>query len=280
MDWPLTTHRPFARGYLIPILALLIGGCYTYQKDALHRLEYGRAGRLLPTSKVGPYSIVVTLENQNIDSNTALTSQVKLRAIIQTEYLVQKDSDFDIPSRISLRIDSLWVVLDTGLPSVRLPIHIQSTAKMNYAASLPAWRIGPTFSSDSFTVDTVTQKIRFDLFASAIRTSDDSLISSMRIYDTLYAFDNYQSIWTRWEQEPNPFSPTTTISYDVRAASSVLITIYNVMGQVVDTLVNAYQQAGHYQTTWENTTGLASGVYFYRAQIGDLSYTRKLFLLK
>jgi hypothetical protein len=83
---------------------------------------------------------------------------------------------------------------------------------------------------------------------------------------------------------PNPFNPETTITYDLAADSDVRLEIYNVMGQVVRTLVSDNQSAGRYRVSWlgDNSLGhqVASGVYFYRIQAGGFQFVRKLMLLK
>lgn len=78
---------------------------------------------------------------------------------------------------------------------------------------------------------------------------------------------------------PNPFNPTTQIDYSVAKQGMVTLTVYNVLGQKVATLVSGVQQPGNYSATF-NGNDLASGVYFYRLQAGSVSITRKLVLLK
>lgn len=83
---------------------------------------------------------------------------------------------------------------------------------------------------------------------------------------------------------PNPFNPETTIAYDLAAEGEVRLEIYNVMGQVVRTLVSEVQPAGRYRVRWagEDASGrqVASGVFFYRLQAGDFQGVKKLLLLK
>jgi len=83
---------------------------------------------------------------------------------------------------------------------------------------------------------------------------------------------------------PNPFNPETTITYDLAADSEVRLEIYNVMGQVVRTLVSDHQSAGRYRVSWlgNNSLGhqVASGVYFYRIQADEFHSVKKLMLLK
>ena len=78
---------------------------------------------------------------------------------------------------------------------------------------------------------------------------------------------------------PNPFNPETKISFSIAKAGKVSLAVYNVVGQKVADLVNEQKVAGKYQVTW-NANSLASGVYFYRLEVGDYSKTMKMMLLR
>ncbi len=78
---------------------------------------------------------------------------------------------------------------------------------------------------------------------------------------------------------PNPFNPTTAITYDIAKPSHVTLTVYDILGRQVVTLVNAAKSPGHYQVTFDGAR-LPSGVYFYRLQAGNYSATKKLMLVK
>lgn len=78
---------------------------------------------------------------------------------------------------------------------------------------------------------------------------------------------------------PNPFNPTTTIEWSVPVLSKVTLSIYNTVGEEVAALVNGNLSPGQYKTTWD-ATGLPSGVYLYRLQVGDKHQTRKLVYLR
>ena len=84
---------------------------------------------------------------------------------------------------------------------------------------------------------------------------------------------------------PNPFNPETTLKYDLPEAGDVKLEVYNMLGQVVSTLVNEHQAAGRYAIQWDATNdrgrSMSSGVYFYRVQVGDqFTDIKKMLLLK
>jgi len=78
---------------------------------------------------------------------------------------------------------------------------------------------------------------------------------------------------------PNPFNPFTSIRYALPEADFVDLSIYNVLGQKVATLVHQTQTAGKYRVNW-SAAGFASGVYYYRLTAGDLVRTKKMIVLK
>ena len=83
---------------------------------------------------------------------------------------------------------------------------------------------------------------------------------------------------------PNPFNPETTISFEMPVQSHVKITIYNLIGQYVKTLVNEIKPIGTYSVVWDGTdasgTRVTSGLYFYRIDAGNFSQTKKLIMMK
>jgi hypothetical protein len=83
---------------------------------------------------------------------------------------------------------------------------------------------------------------------------------------------------------PNPFNPTTNISFALPIDSKVSLKIYNVAGQLVRTLVNETMVAGTHTVTWDgiNSNGekVASGIYFYKLNAGDYSKTMKMVIMK
>jgi len=78
---------------------------------------------------------------------------------------------------------------------------------------------------------------------------------------------------------PNPFNPTTVISYSIPTASNVSVKVFDVLGNLITTLVNQNQEAGNYKINF-NSGGLSNGVYFYKIQAGSFIAINKMLLLK
>ncbi len=87
-----------------------------------------------------------------------------------------------------------------------------------------------------------------------------------------------------YQNYPNPFNSGTKIKYFLSEAKPVTLTVYNLLGQKVRTLVNESQTAGFQFTRWNGTNSFgqaaASGVYFYQLRIGNLHLSKKLLLLR
>ena len=83
---------------------------------------------------------------------------------------------------------------------------------------------------------------------------------------------------------PNPFNPTTQIRYDLPEDALVNITIYDIMGRSIRSLVNSQQTAGYRSVQWNATNdtgeGVSAGMYIYMIQAGEFRQTKKMVLLK
>ena len=78
---------------------------------------------------------------------------------------------------------------------------------------------------------------------------------------------------------PNPFNPSTKISWQLPVASQATLKVYDILGKEIEILVSEHKQAGKYETDF-NAEALPSGVYFYQLKAGEFLQTRKMILLK
>ncbi|MDP6820055.1 MAG: T9SS type A sorting domain-containing protein, partial [Candidatus Marinimicrobia bacterium] len=91
-------------------------------------------------------------------------------------------------------------------------------------------------------------------------------------------------VFAMHQNYPNPFNPVTQIRYDLPEDSYVSITIYDIMGRNIKSLVNTDQTAGYRSIRWNATNDLgepvSAGMYIYMIQAGEFRQTRKMVLLK
>ena len=92
------------------------------------------------------------------------------------------------------------------------------------------------------------------------------------------------SIFYLFQNHPNPFNPVTSLRYDLPEDGIVNITIYDMLGRIVKTLVNGSQTAGYKSIKWNATNDrnepVSAGIYLYTIQAGEFRQTKKMVLLK
>ena len=157
-----------------------------------------------------------------------------------------------------------------------LPPATGGTASLTYTLS-PELPAGLSFDAVTQTISGTPQSTGSPLY---IYTVTDALGASvaMPLHPRPAAF----SLATNY---PNPFNPATTIEYALPQPADVQLTVYNVVGQVVRTLVAEHQAAGRYLVAWDATNdnghSLSAGIYFYRLQAGgEFHAVKKMLLLK
>lgn len=112
-------------------------------------------------------------------------------------------------------------------------------------------------------------------FGTILHTSTGGIVSSINGERTIQLPNNYLL-----EQNfPYPFNPKTVIRYTLSAAAAVRLSVFNLIGQEVATLMDEQKSPGIYIAVW-SAKGFSSGVYFYRLTQGTLSQTKKLLLTK
>ena len=112
------------------------------------------------------------------------------------------------------------------------------------------------------------------------------------LLDAISVFDNSSVAITRTENfssdniynYPNPFNSFTTLQYELPEDSFVNVTVYDMLGNVVNNLINANQSSGYKSIQWNATNNqgepVSAGVYLYKIQAGDFVDTKKMILLK
>ena len=157
-----------------------------------------------------------------------------------------------------------------------LPAGTGGTAPHTYSLS-PALPAGLSFDAVTRTISGTPMAEAEPVYTYAV-TDANGASATMQI-QTLPA------VFALANNYPNPFNPVTTIHYALPEATDVKLTVYNVVGQPVRTLVAEHQNAGRYVVEWDATNdsghSLSSGMYFYRLQAGgEFHAVKKMLLLK
>lgn len=129
---------------------------------------------------------------------------------------------------------------------------------------------------------------RFTGWSGAVETSNDSIVFTFGEIKNLTAtFSKITALSPEMKAHtfklypvyPNPFNPQTQINYTLPADSHVILSVCNIIGQVVETLVHEYQQSGDYSYQWNSST-FPSGIYFITLNTGNYHAVQKALLIR
>ena len=160
--------------------------------------------------------------------------------------------------------------LDTNATSIELSYLdiIEDISENNVTAATLDWTVHVTDGIDTVEADNAPFSITID-GADALSAYLEGLIP-----DEFALHQNY----------PNPFNPVTTLRYDLPETDLVNITIYDMLGREVKTLINQTQDAGYRSEIWDATNDygkpVSAGIYLYQIQAGEYISTKKMVLLK
>ena len=160
--------------------------------------------------------------------------------------------------------------MDTNATSIEVSFLdiIDDMSENNVTAATLGWTVHVTDGIDTVEADNAPFSITID-GANALSAYLEGLIP-----DEFALHQNY----------PNPFNPVTTLRYDLPENDFVNITIYDMLGKEVKTLINQTQDAGYRSVIWDATNEygkpVSAGVYLYQIQAGKYISTKKMVLLK
>ncbi|RKY76515.1 hypothetical protein DRQ07_10190, partial [candidate division KSB1 bacterium] len=134
----------------------------------------------------------------------------------------------------------------------------------------------------------ITFAVRFRSSAAGINARgafvDNVVIRKQTSTGVEDVFKKVPATFTLNQNYPNPFNPETAISYSLPKDSEVMLTVYNIFGQKVKTLVNQKVKAGYHTVNWNGTDDyglkVASGVYFYKISAGSFKAMKKMILIE
>jgi len=155
-----------------------------------------------------------------------------------------------------------------------------------YTGSMTTWT-QQTFDISSYANGSTNLKVRFRLTSDAGIQSDgwyvdDIVITKYCVGTIVGTSENNSGIPKQFALEqnfPNPFNPATVIKYQVPKASNVKISIFDILGKEVATLINGKVEAGYHQVEF-NGSNFASGLYLYKIEADGFTDVKKMILVK
>jgi len=166
-------------------------------------------------------------------------------------------ADFTAEYNVYFAIDSLAPGAVVTIDSVRHPIPSQSGVAWLWVnfSDADGFMLLPEFKAGTVTIDSPTD---------VTNGPHDMIVPNGYVLEQNY---------------PNPFNPTTTIEFSVERRTYVNLSVFNILGQPVETLVDATVNRGLHRVEFD-ASAFPSGVYFYRLSHADGVETRKMLLLK
>jgi len=182
----------------------------------------------------------------------------------------------------------LLTIYNTG--NANLTISNISSTESVFSTNLTSYDIQPEDSQMVQVAFTPTEPIIYssNLFVISNDSEMDTLIvpvSGVGIMLTRIELDaQLPDILVLYPNYPNPFNPFTTLRYDLPENCHVNITIYDMLGRQIKTLINQTQDAGYRSVIWDATNDygkpMSAGIYLYQIQAGEYMQTKKMVLLK
>ena len=112
-----------------------------------------------------------------------------------------------------------------------------------------------------------------------LKSGEEVVISNSSINKLLVSGDNIPNVYSLEQNYPNPFNPSTQIKFSVSKQTLLKLNLYNVLGELVQTIADGVYEPGYYEITFD-AVNLVSGVYVYRLESAETILSKKLVLLR
>ena len=226
------------------------------------------------------YSSNGTLQQLQYNLNDLSNRYNKSIIIVETAYpwtLSWSDNVANIVGNSSQLLTNFPATVEGQTNFIDTLINIIANVPDNKGAGFfywePDWITAPHFGSSWENV------ALFDFSGNALSTM--SIFNSTNTTTSVKSKDESSMDFNLYQNFPNPFNPTTTISFVISHPSKVTLKVYDELGIKVATLLNEDKPAGTFNVIFNaNKAGLASGIYYYTLRSGNFMISRKLVLLK
>lgn len=227
-----------------------------------------------PPDLVFPFPLTLGSQWSQTDSMIAVTGITGLpgqttRSLVETSSVVDAYGQMTLPGGKS--VDALRIKTKTITTLEFIPGFPTVSAMVDYSFISKSGEVVNVSTDDTTQADTgvITGSAGWSIPGNATGVADNPSVPNEFLLEQNF---------------PNPFNPATTISYRLPENSRVELSVFNMLGQKVRTLVNATQVSGAYQVKWNGRddagNSVSSGIYLYRLKTGTKTQTMKMLFLK
>ncbi len=178
---------------------------------------------------------------------------------------------------------------DIMLVSKPIPINFSGWKEIKIKLDQENFKIVSNFDDDFSVTEEEAIAIQIE-FEAGKNYKDSKFESGIALISEIISKDNLTELFQEKDKKenesyfdaknyPNPFNPTTTISYNLKENASVKLTVYDRLGREVKVLVDENQNAGTHTVEF-NASNLPSGIYFYRIKANDKTEVKKMIFAK
>ncbi len=186
-----------------------------------------------------------------------------------TAYNIEENKDFGF-IEISTDSAATWQRLDEVFTGTQISWRVDSVSLTRFGVGFDDVRIRFRFISDSTQAHVLPGWYIDDVrIIPGVDVQSAIVVNELAQPQQFVLQQNY----------PNPFNNSTMIHYQLPMICEVVLSVYNILGQKVTTLVAEEQQAGSYKVEWD-ASKIASGVYLYRIEAGNFTDVRKMIIMK
>jgi len=237
-----------------------------------------------PIDTVGVNRITIKIEGeelQNVEDSchfyTLTNGLIEISSILDTNRLYA-DTINGMTSNPNMVIDSFIIFTK----DTTYHLMIDSIADNSTSNNLYRYKILDLPLPDSLFLNCYESCIDIAYRVRLLETDDDLSVRHFSHKLIVHNKDD-KIIWAdiafNADSYPNHYSPYNKIDYSISESAKVLIKVYNICGQVVDTVINEVQLSGHYVKEWD-FANQPNGIYFVQIKIGDSTVVKKLLVLK
>jgi parallel beta-helix repeat protein len=263
------------------------GTLYSYRVRAYNQEGYSSYSNTASATTDSVYIPPVVYDDINIEAQTGTLSYgsvlVTKSGSIASMVVSFKERKSQAEFTVNIPADGEWFISGRAFHSKganSLSLQVNNGGKMNLSDSKVTgrWNWGSTLSMGVLTAGT------YKLTVSTVKPGSESLLdmiliskSSTNNLSKEVVIENEQTAELR--NYPNPFNPSTIISFHVPVTGHVEVSVFNSLGEKVADLVNEIREAGYFKVEW-NASKLTTGIYFCRMQTGGTVSTQKMILMK